>query len=219
MMKSPKLKKSGLLNAVRASAIALVLLLGVLAAPAAAFAQDDAGAVAAVSEEAPSAVASTQPDPAPAAIPVAAESTPASAAAPAAPAVVAAPSATKTSLDKLSSEVLNVLIPIFVLLAGAIGTAALNWIRKRLKLDVSDKQIYQWSMVAEMAANRAGEWARNKAKDLTEGKTIPGPDILEVGANWGLEYGKAHGLTDIGREKLEGLIEAHLNVKRKPAES
>jgi hypothetical protein len=180
-----------------------------LAVPTFAIAQDDAGAVAAVEAAAETAPVTAPAPAAEAPAEVAPEVVVADAPAPA----VVAPAA-QTSLDKLSSELMNILIPVFVTLIGGLAAAFLAWVRKKAKLDVSDKQLNQWKMVAEMAAGRAGEWARNKTKDLTEGKTIPGPDILEVGANWGLDYGIAHGLPDIGREKLEGLIESHLHFRR-----
>jgi hypothetical protein len=208
MKNSKKLLKNGPLSAVRASALTLAIMLGVLGAPAIAFAADDAGAT--VAADAGAVVAAAEPAPAPAA-PV--EAT-VSAEAPAAPAVVPA---AQTSLDKLSSEIMNILIPVFSALMLGLSTLLLNWVRKKFKLDVSDKQISQWSMVAELAAGRGGEWARNKIKDLAEGETLPGPDVLEVAVNWAIDYGVAHGLPEMGREKLAGLIESKLHVKREAA--
>ena len=208
MQKSKKPAKTGRTSARWARALALSVFLGAFAVPSFAFAQSDAGAVAPAATE-----ATPAPAPEPAPEPEATPEAPAEAPAPVAEAP-APKSATQTSLDKLSSEILNVLIPIFVLLVGGLATALLNWVRKRFKLDVSDKQISQWSMVAEMGASRGGEWARNKAKDLTEGEKVPGPEVLEVAVNWALDYGVAHGLPEMGREKLEGLIESKLHVKR-----
>lgn len=189
-----------------AKSLVLVLAIGVLGSPATVFAQDDAGAIAAFDAA-----------PAPAAAPVAPELAPVAPAP--APAAAAAEPAAQTSLDKLSSEIMNILTPIFVTLIGGLAVAFLAWVRKKLKLDVSNQQIYQWSEVAELAAGRGAEWVRNKSKDLTEGKKIPGPEVLEVAVNWGLDYGIAHGLPDIGREKLGGLIESKLHMKRLAAES
>ena len=121
---------------------------------------------------------------------------------------------TRTSLDRLSSEILNVLIPTFVLLIGVLATAFLNWIRRKTKIDVSLKQIVSWGIVAELAAARGSEWVRNKTKDMTEGKTIPGPEILEVATNWAIDFGVANHLPEVGRAKLEGLIESKLQAKR-----
>ena len=195
-----------------ASALLITVLLG-LAVPTTSIAQDDAGAVAAVEVAAETAPAPVVETPAEAAPEVAVADAPA-------PAIVApAPSATQTSLDKLSSEIMNILIPVFLALIGALATMLLNWIRKKAKLDVSDKQISQWSMVAELGANRGAEWARNKMKTLTEDQTLPGPEILEVAVNWALDYGIAHGLPEMGREKLAGLIESKLHAKRLAAES
>lgn len=120
----------------------------------------------------------------------------------------------RTSLDVLSSEILNILIPSFISAIGILATMLLAWIGKKAKIDISEKRMSQWQGIAQLAAGRAGEWGRNELKKVTEGKTIPGPDILEVGVNWGLEYGIAHGLPDIGRRKFEGLLESFLHFDR-----
>lgn len=216
-MKRQKQNDLGRKSARWARALALFVLLGAFAVPNFAHAQSDAGAVAAVD------VASAEVAVAPAPAPVPAVEAPAEAApelavavAPASAAVAPAP---QTSLDKLSSELMNILIPVFVTLIGGLATMLLAWVRKKAKLEVSDKQISQWSMVAELAAGRGGEWARNKIKGLAEGETLPGPEILEVSVNWAIDYGVAHGLPAMGREKLEGLIESHLHFERKAIES
>ena len=189
MLKFKKQHPFGVKRARRASTLLAGLVLS-FSIPAIAFASD-AGAVAEI-EVAPALAETPEPTVVPA----------------------AAPSATRTSLDKLSSEILNIIIPTLVAIIGALATMLLGWINKKAKLDVSDKQISQWSMVAELAAGRAGEWGRNKLKTLTEGQTIPGPEILEVGVNWTIDYGVAHGLPGMGRKKLEGLIESKLHSRR-----
>lgn len=119
-----------------------------------------------------------------------------------------------TAISKLVNELMNVLIPAFITLIGLLATFILNWIRKKFKLNVSDHQISSWSTVAEKAAHRAAEWARNKSKQMTDGKKVPGPEVLDVAVDWAVEMGKAFKLPDIGREKLIGLIESRLHVKR-----
>ena len=135
-------------------------------------------------------------------------------AAPAEEAVAPAPEAQETALSKLSAEVLSILIPAFLALIGLLVTWVLNKIRKVLHLNVTDKQIAAWAALADKAANRGAEWARNKARDLTEGETIPGPEVLEVAVDWAIEMGRAFNLPEMGREKLVGLIESHLHAKR-----
>ena len=105
---------------------------------------------------------------------------------------------------------MNVLIPAFGTLISGLLAIVLLWLRRKFKLDVSDQQIASWSRLGRKGALRAAEWARKKMKDLTEDKKIPGPEILEVGVNWALEAGKAAGLPEMGREKLEGWVEAEL---------
>jgi hypothetical protein len=122
--------------------------------------------------------------------------------------------AKQTALSKLSEELMNILIPAFVTLIGLLVTFILNWVRRKFKLNVSDAQIASWAVLAEKAANRGAEWARNKAKDLTDDKTVPGPEILEVAVDWAVEMGKSLKLPEMGREKLIGLIEGHLATKR-----
>ena len=192
-----------------ASALSLAIFLGAYLAPTTALAQDEPPAAAAIDAGA------VPPDamPAPAAAPVE-EVAPAPAAEPA-PAASPAPTAAKTALDNLSHELMNILVPAFVALIGGLVTFLLNWIRRKFKLTVSDQQIDAWAKLAERAAARGAEWARKKAKDLTEDEKVPGPEIMEVAANWAVEMGKTFKLPEIGREKLEGLIEAHLSTQRK----
>jgi hypothetical protein len=206
MKKIKKLAKTGMAKRLLAKAVLVAVLLTGLALPSTAIAQEDAGV--ALFDAAPAATVET-PAPAPA---VEVE-------APAAPELVVAdaPAAPQTSLDKLSSEIMNILIPVFSALMLGLSTLLLNWLRKKFKLDVSDKQIAQWSHVAELGANRGAEWARNKIKTLAEGEKLPGPDVLEVAVNWALDYGISHGLPEMGREKLAGLIESKLNLKREAA--
>jgi hypothetical protein len=207
MKKSRKPSRIGRASAAWASALLLIFTLGVTA-PTVAFAQDGdtpaaEPATPAVDSPvtAPDTAPAVAPDPAPAADPI--------------PAEVPDPApAAQTSLEKLSAELMNILVPTFVSLIGALCALLLNWVRRRFKLNVSDQQIDAWQKLAEKAAARGAEWARNKAKGLAEGKTVPGPEVLEVAANWAIEMGKTFNLPEMGREKLEGLIEAHLSVKR-----
>ena len=109
----------------------------------------------------------------------------------------------RTALDNFSSEILNILIPGFLAFIGFLVTWILNKVRVKLHLTVSDQQIDSWARLAERAAGRGAEWARNQVKDLTEDEKIPGPDILEVAVNWATEMGKTFKLPEMGREKLE----------------
>jgi hypothetical protein len=182
------------------------------------YAQDVEGepAPAAVVEEGAVSAPETAPVPAPVAETPVAEAPAEMPAAeiPTEEAVVAEPEAEETALSKLSAEILNILIPAFLLLIGFLVTWILNKVRAKLHLDVSDKQIASWADIANKAALRGSEWARNKAKDLTDDKTIPGPEVLEVAVDWAVEMGRAFKLPEIGREKLVGLIEGHLNTDR-----
>lgn len=127
--------------------------------------------------------------------------------------------AEETALSKLSAELMNIIVPVFSTLMLGLATLVLNWVRKKFKLDVSDKAIYQWSLIAERAAARGGEWARNKLKTLTDGEKVPGPEVLEVAVDWAVMAGKAYGLPDMGREKLIGLIEGQLHIDRELSEA
>ena len=122
--------------------------------------------------------------------------------------------AEETALSKLSSEIMNILIPVFATLMLGLATLVLNWVRKKFKLQVSDQAIYQWSLIAKKAADRGGEWARNKAKELTDDKKVPGPEVLEVAVDWAVMAGRQYGLPEMGREKLIGLIEGQLHMDR-----
>jgi hypothetical protein len=202
-MKSKRLARIGRTNVAWVSSLLLVLTLGVTTP---AFAQDDAGAAAVavpVAEPAPAPEPAAEPAPAPE---PAAEVAPAPA--------PAADATAPTALSNLSAELMNILIPVFVSLIGALAAFLLNWVRKKFKLNVSDHQIAAWAGIAEKAANRGGEWARNKAKEATEDKKVPGPEVLEIATNWAVEMGVHFNLPEMGREKLIGLIESHLHAKR-----
>lgn len=119
-----------------------------------------------------------------------------------------------STLQKLSDEVMAVIVPAFgTLVTGLIGIL-LAWVRRKTKIQVSDQTLDAWAKLAGKAANRAAEWARKKVKESTEGKKVPGPEVLDVAVNWALEVGKEMGLKEMGRAKLEGLIEAHLFENR-----
>ena len=129
------------------------------------------------------------------------------------PVVVPEPEAApagQTSLMKLVDQVVGILIPAFLTLIALLVTFILNWIRKRLKLNVSDQQIHSWSVVATKAASRGAEWARAKAKEAVIDKKVPGPDVLDVAVDWAVDMGITFKLPEIGREKLIGLIESKL---------
>lgn len=209
MMKSKRPVRIGRASAAWVSSLLLVLTLGVTTP---AFAQSDAGAAAVT---APAAEPAPAPAPEPAVelapVPESAAETPA---APAPAATAPAP----TALSNLSAELMNILVPVFVSLIGALAAFLLNWVRKKFKLNVSDHQIAAWAGIAEKAANRGGEWARNKAKEATEDKKVPGPEVLEIATDWAVEMGVHFNLPEMGREKLIGLIESHLHAKREDPE-
>jgi hypothetical protein len=115
-----------------------------------------------------------------------------------------------TAIQSATSEILNILIPVFVALIGALATWILRKVQQKLHLDVGEKAAGAWSDLARKAALRGGEWARKKSKELTEGKKIPGPEVMEVAASWAVEMAKQQKLPEMARAKLEGLIEAHL---------
>ena len=215
MKNAKKQNGSGPLS-VRLARLAAVITfcLGLTAAPAA-FAQDDPAVE-------PDVAASAVTDaPLAADVPVDAVDQPAAATAVDEKAVAepkdktdAVPVAGGTALSGLSSELMNILLPSLVTLIGLLCAWVLNKMKTKLGLNVSDMQIDAWSKLAEKGANRGAEWARNKAKTLTEGKKLPGPEVLEVGVNWALEAGKAAKLPAMGRNVLEGWIEGHLHTKR-----
>ena len=115
-----------------------------------------------------------------------------------------------TAIASATSEIMNILIPVFVALIGALGTWILRKVQQKLHIDVGEKTAAAWGELARKAALRGGEWARKKSKDLTDGKKLPGGEVMEVAAGWAVEMAKQQKLPMMAREKLEGLIEAHL---------
>jgi len=176
-------KKTAAVSRLLGSLLVLCCLAG---APAPAVADD--GGVAAVTEPAaPAPIAVTTP-----------------------PATVAPTPAAKTGLQNLSDQLLAVLIPVFAtFIAGLVGLL-LNKAKQKLHLDVSDKTTEQWKSLARQAALRGAEWARKKAKELTDDKKVPGPEVLDVAVNWATDMAVSQGLPELARGRLEGLIEAEL---------
>jgi hypothetical protein len=120
-----------------------------------------------------------------------------------------------TALERLSDELLNILIPAAVLLVGGLVTWVLRTFSKKLGIEVSEANVTAWSDLARRGALRAAEWARKEVKEKVKGTKIPGPQMLEVAANWAIDMGKQMKLPEIGRARLEGLIESELfNLRR-----
>jgi len=115
-----------------------------------------------------------------------------------------------TAIASATSEIMNILVPVFVALIGALATWILRKVQQKLHIDVGEKTAAAWGELARKAALRGGEWARKKSKDLTDGKKLPGGEVMEVAAGWAVEMAKQQKLPAMAREKLEGLIEAHL---------
>lgn len=124
-----------------------------------------------------------------------------------------------TAISSATTEILNVLIPVLVSLVGLFATWILAKVKQKLHLDVSQKTSEAWAELARKAALRGGEWARKKSKELTDGKKVPGGEVMEVAASWAVEMAKQQKLPEMARSKLEGLIEAHLHEMREAAES
>ena len=115
-----------------------------------------------------------------------------------------------TAIQSATSEIMGILVPVFVTLIGGLATWILRKVQQKLHIEVGDKTALAWDDLARRAALRGGEWARNKSKDLTEGKKLPGGEVMEVAAIWAVEMAKQQKLPEMARNKLEGLIEAHL---------
>lgn len=126
------------------------------------------------------------------------------------PAVAWGQEVAPTALSRFASGVLDLLIPIFVAFIGSLVTWILYKIKEKFHISVSQDTQDQWADLAEKAALRGAEYARSKAKDLTEGKKVPGPEVLEVAAQWAIGMAENLKLPALASDKLKGLIEAHL---------
>ena len=209
-MVSTKLSRA-LRNSFLALALGPLLVLGVAPAFAQSLEPADAGAIAPADTPVE---ASPAPAPAASPAPVVPADPPAPTIGSASPAPTV-PVGPQTSLERLVDTVATVVLPAFSALIMGLVALLLNWLRRRFKLQVSDQQIDAWAKIATESADRAAEWARAKAKSAAEGKKVPGPDVLDVAVNWGLDMGETMKLPQLGREKLIGLIEAQLFKGRK----
>lgn len=115
-----------------------------------------------------------------------------------------------TAIHSATAEIMNIMVPVFVALIGALATWILAKVKQKFHLDVSEKTTHAWNALASQAAARAGEWARKKALAAGDGKKIPGGEVMDVAANWAIEMAKQQKLPEMARAKLEGLIEAQL---------
>jgi hypothetical protein len=118
--------------------------------------------------------------------------------------------AADTAVTSATQEILSILLPIFVALVGSLATWILRKVQQKLHIDVGEKTAEAWGNLARKAAMRGGEWARKKSKDLTDGAKVPGGEVMEVAVQWAVEMAKQQKLPELARDKLEGLIEAHL---------
>lgn len=116
----------------------------------------------------------------------------------------------QTALQNATDQILAILIPVFVTAIGAIATALLMKLKSKLHLDVSDKTAEAWTQLAEKAALRGAEWARQKIKTLEDDKKLPGGEVMDVAVNWALQMAEQQKLPAMAREKLQGLIESQL---------
>jgi hypothetical protein len=118
--------------------------------------------------------------------------------------------ASGTSISRVTTDVLNVLLPIFVAFIGGLATWGAKKVLDKLHITLADSVMDQWSALAEKAAMFGAEYARKKAKELTDGKKVPGPEVLEAAASWAVSMGESMKLPDMAGDALKGLIESHL---------
>lgn len=116
----------------------------------------------------------------------------------------------KTGLQAFTDQVLAVLAPIFVAFIGSLATYLLYLFQKKTGIQVSDATRQQWEQIARKAALRGAEWARKKAKESTDGKKVPGPEVLDQAVLWATQLAQTMKLPELARDELVGLIEAKL---------
>lgn len=115
-----------------------------------------------------------------------------------------------TALEDFHTQVMAILVPVFVTLIGGLATWIGLLIKKKFHLAVSDQTMEQWNALARAAALRGAEWARAKSKEFVEGKKLPGGEVMDVAAKWAIQMAAQQGLPALGAEKLTGLIESEL---------
>ena len=127
-----------------------------------------------------------------------------------APVAVPVAAAGGTALQRLSSDIMAVLEPVFVALVGALAVWLLSLLKKKLGIKVSDETASAWSNLAKKAALRGAEWARQEAKKLVGDAKVPGPAILDTALGWAVDMGEKMGLPEMLKSTLTGLIESEL---------
>jgi hypothetical protein len=192
---------------------ALLLALLILGISAPVFAQDEAPAEPAATEEV-AAAADDEAKPEEAAP----EEAPAEEAEEAAPEEAPAEEAeapkseVKSALGSLLVQVIEVLTVVLMLLAGWLTKKGITFVEKKTKVDIPAKYEDMLAGWAGKSVSYAAEKAHQYA--VEKGEKMKGPDKLEAALGFGLSLAEEHGVTDLGKEKLVKYIESKLGESR-----
>lgn len=113
-----------------------------------------------------------------------------------------------TAAARFADQMFEIVTPIFVTVISTLASWVLWKARQRFGFQISESTQQQWDNIAEKAALRGAEWARQQAK--TTGRKVKGPAVLEVAANWAIDIAKDTKLPARGRDVVNGLVEAQL---------
>ena len=124
-----------------------------------------------------------------------------------------------TGLEKATTTLLDIVLPVAVMFTTGLAGWLMTKIAQLLGLKVKDEHAIQWSNLARRGALRAAEWARNKAKEATDGKKVPGNEVLDVALGFVTGMAEQFKLPGMARTQLEGMIEAELFQLRREEKS
>jgi hypothetical protein len=120
------------------------------------------------------------------------------------------PATEPTALQNFVNQVLAILAPVIISALGVVTTWILFKIKQKLHIEVSQATQDAWAKLANDAAHRGAEWARQQALAAVGDKKIPGGAVMDVAANWAMQMAEQQKLPDMARAKLTGLIESEL---------
>jgi hypothetical protein len=129
---------------------------------------------------------------------------------------VAAASKPPTWLERLTNDVLVILVPAVTLVITTYVAKLLNAAAKKLHMDVPPKAQQELDALVDKGIHYAAEQARKVSKSA--GGKMSQEDAKAHAVNYVLDMAESKKIVEMGRDKLGKYIEAKLNIKRHEVE-
>lgn len=120
--------------------------------------------------------------------------------------------ATGSPVGDLLMMLMKVVFSVLGLVATYLTTMAINYFQKKTKIEIpasTEKMLFDW---ADQAVGLATEKAHQVLQQT--GKSLNGPDKLNIAVQFVLDLAKKHNIDAIAEEQLKDYINAKLGAKR-----